>query len=100
MSRLEHSRRPPHPVPLPQGERGPLASSREKWLKLLREGQPYGAAPTIPKTEAKAMKCVFCKEGETRPQRVTVERHDQAGEPIAVIHNFPAEVCEICGEEY
>ncbi len=46
------------------------------------------------------MKCVFCKEGETRPQRVTVERHNQAGEPIAVIHNFPAEVCEVCGEEY
>jgi len=46
------------------------------------------------------MKCVFCKEGETRSQRVTVERHNEAGEPIAVIHNFPAEVCEVCGEEY
>lgn len=46
------------------------------------------------------MKCVFCKEGKTHPQRVTVERHNQAGEPIAVIHNFPAEVCENCGEEY
>lgn len=46
------------------------------------------------------MKCVFCKAEETRPQRVTVERHNQAGEPIAVIHNFPAEVCEVCGEEY
>jgi YgiT-type zinc finger domain-containing protein len=46
------------------------------------------------------MKCVFCKAGETRPQWVTVERHNQAGEPIAVIHNFPAEVCEVCGEEY
>ncbi len=28
------------------------------------------------------------------------KRHNQAGEPIAVIHNFPAEVCEVCGEEY
>jgi YgiT-type zinc finger domain-containing protein len=46
------------------------------------------------------MKCVFCKQGRTRPQKVTVERHNQAGEPIAVIHNFPAEVCEVCGEEY
>jgi len=46
------------------------------------------------------MKCVFCKQGRTRPQKVTVERHNQAGEPIVVIHNFPAEVCEVCGEEY
>lgn len=46
------------------------------------------------------MKCAFCKEGKTISQRVTVERHNQAGEPIAVIHNFPAEVCEVYGEEY
>jgi len=46
------------------------------------------------------MKCLFCKEGETQPQRVTVERYNQTGEPIAVIHNFPAEVCAVCGEEY
>ena len=46
------------------------------------------------------MKCVFCKEGKTYPQRVTVERHTRAGQPIAVIRNFPAEVCEVCGEEY
>ena len=46
------------------------------------------------------MKCVFCKGGKTHLQRVTVERHNQAGEPIAVIRNFPAEVCEVCGEEY
>ena len=46
------------------------------------------------------MKCVFCRDRETRPQRVTVERHNQVGEPIAVIHNFPAEVCGDCGEEY
>ncbi len=44
------------------------------------------------------MKCVFCREGETPPQ--TVECHNQAGEPIAVIHNFPADVCAVCGEEY
>lgn len=46
------------------------------------------------------MKCVFCKQGETYPQQVTIERHNQQGEPIAVIHNFPAEVCEVCGKEY
>lgn len=46
------------------------------------------------------MRCVFCKEGDTGPQLVTVERHNQGGEPIAVIHNFPAEVCGTCGEEY
>jgi len=46
------------------------------------------------------MKCVFCKEGKTYPRRVTVERHNRAGEPIVVIRNFPAEVCELCGEEY
>lgn len=46
------------------------------------------------------MKCVFCREGETRPQLVTLERHDQRGEPTAVVHSFPAEVCQICGEEY
>lgn len=45
------------------------------------------------------MTCVFCKEGETHLRRVTIERHNQQGEPIAVIHNFPAEVCEVCGEE-
>lgn len=46
------------------------------------------------------MKCVFCRVGETSFRRVTVERHDQAGDPVAVIHNFPAEVCNNCGEEY
>ena len=46
------------------------------------------------------MTCVLCKHGQTRPERVTLERHNAAGEPIAVIHNFPAQVCEHCGEEY
>lgn len=46
------------------------------------------------------MKCVFCKQGETVPKRVTFERHNQAGEPTVIIHNFPAEVCQVCGEEY
>jgi len=46
------------------------------------------------------MKCVFCKVGETHPQRVTVEKYNEAGELVALIQSFPAEVCEYCGEEY
>lgn len=59
----------------------------------------WPAAIVIPRAEER-MTCVFCKVGETESRRVTVERHDEAGEPIAVIHNFPAEVCRNCGEEY
>ena len=46
------------------------------------------------------MKCVFCRVGETHPQRVTVEKYNEAGEVVALIQNFPAEVCAYCGEEY
>ena len=46
------------------------------------------------------MRCVFCKVGETRPQRVTVEKYNEAGELVALIQNCPAEVCRHCGEEY
>jgi YgiT-type zinc finger domain-containing protein len=46
------------------------------------------------------MKCVFCKVGETRPQRVTAEKYNEAGELVALIENFPADVCAYCGEEY
>ena len=46
------------------------------------------------------MKCVFCKVGETRPQRVTAEKYNAAGELVALIENFPADVCAYCGEEY
>lgn len=46
------------------------------------------------------MKWVFCRDGDTYPQRVTVQRYNEAGEPVAVIHNFPAEVCKVCREEY
>ena len=46
------------------------------------------------------MRCVFCRVGETRPQRVTVEKYNEAGELVALIQNFPAEVCGYCGEEY
>jgi len=46
------------------------------------------------------MKCVFCKVGETQPQRVTVEKYNTAGDLVALVQNFPAEVCNYCGEEY
>ena len=46
------------------------------------------------------MKCVFCKVGETHPQRVTVEKYNAEGELVALVQHFPAEVCAYCGEEY
>ena len=44
------------------------------------------------------MKCVICKQGETRPQRTTVTL--QRDGMTLVIRNVPAEVCENCGEAY
>lgn len=46
------------------------------------------------------MRCVFCKIGETAPQRVTAEHYNERGELVALIQNVPAEVCAHCGEEY
>lgn len=44
------------------------------------------------------MKCVVCKQGDTREgtATVTLERNGM----ILVFKNVPAEVCEVCGEEY
>lgn len=44
------------------------------------------------------MKCVICKQGETRKgtATVTLERDYM----ILVFRRVPAEVCEVCGEEY
>ncbi|CAA9424509.1 hypothetical protein AVDCRST_MAG82-1675 [uncultured Rubrobacteraceae bacterium] len=44
------------------------------------------------------MRCVVCKQGEAREgtATVTLERDDM----ILVVRNVPAEVCEVCGEEY
>jgi len=46
------------------------------------------------------MRCVFCKEGQTKFSRVTLEKYDPHGNIIALVKNFPAEVCQNCGEEY
>lgn len=44
------------------------------------------------------MKCVVCKQGETRrgTATVTLERDGM----VLVFKKAPAEVCEVCGEEY
>ena len=44
------------------------------------------------------MKCVICKNGETRAGTATITF--ERGETTVVFKSVPAEVCEICGEEY
>ncbi len=44
------------------------------------------------------MKCVICKQGETRPGKTTVTL--QRDGTTLVVVNVPAEVCENCGEAY
>ena len=44
------------------------------------------------------MKCVICKQGETKPGKatVTLERDDMT----LVFKSVPANICANCGEEY
>jgi YgiT-type zinc finger domain-containing protein len=44
------------------------------------------------------MKCVICKQGETRPGKATVTLQREA--VILVVKGVPARVCQNCGEEY
>ena len=44
------------------------------------------------------MKCVICRQGETRPGKVTVTL-ERDGLTL-VVKSVPAQVCEICGEQY
>ena len=44
------------------------------------------------------MKCVLCKQGETRPGKTTVIL--QRGGLTVVVNDVPGRVCENCGEEY
>lgn len=44
------------------------------------------------------MKCVICKNGETRPGAITVTL--ERGQMTLVVKNVPARVCDNCGEEY
>ena len=44
------------------------------------------------------MKCVVCKEGDTRSGVVTIRM--RRGEATVVVNDVPAQVCPNCGEEY
>lgn len=44
------------------------------------------------------MRCVICKQGETRPGTATVTL--TRGPLTLVVKGVPAEVCGNCGEEY
>jgi len=44
------------------------------------------------------MKCLICKQGETRPGQATLVL-ERDGLTL-VIRKVPAEVCDNCGEEY
>jgi YgiT-type zinc finger domain-containing protein len=46
----------------------------------------------------KKMKCVICKNGETKNGLTSVSF--QRKEVIIVVKNIPAEICENCGESY
>jgi len=44
------------------------------------------------------MKCLFCRQGQTNPGKVTVTL--QRGETVVIFKEVPADVCENCGEYY
>lgn len=44
------------------------------------------------------MKCVVCKQGVSRPGKITVTL--QRGETTVIIKSVPADVCENCGVYY
>jgi YgiT-type zinc finger domain-containing protein len=44
------------------------------------------------------MNCVVCRNGDTRPGKVTITL--QRGESTIILKNVPADVCENCGEYY
>ena len=44
------------------------------------------------------MKCVICKQGQTKPGQATVTL--ERGTTTVVIKEVPAELCENCGEYY
>jgi YgiT-type zinc finger domain-containing protein len=44
------------------------------------------------------VKCVICKEGETRPGHTTVTL--QRGGCTVIVKEVPADICQDCGEYY
>jgi len=48
--------------------------------------------------EKEKMKCVVCKQGETKEGSATVTL--EVGRTTLVVKQVPAKVCQNCGEEY
>ena len=48
--------------------------------------------------EEETMKCVICKNGETKPGHTTVTFDKE--DSILVLKRVPAEICGTCGEDY
>lgn len=44
------------------------------------------------------MTCLFCRQGQTHPGRVTVVL--ERDETVVIFKDVPADVCENCGEYY
>ncbi len=44
------------------------------------------------------MKCVICKQGQTKPGEATVTL--QRGDTTVIFKGVPADICENCGEYY
>ncbi len=44
------------------------------------------------------MTCLFCRQGQTHPGRVSVVL--QRDETVVIFKDVPADVCENCGEYY
>lgn len=44
------------------------------------------------------MRCVFCRSGSTNPGRATLTL--ERGPTVLVVRDVPAQVCDVCGEEY
>ena len=44
------------------------------------------------------MTCLFCKQGQTHPGKVTTVL--ERGETMVIFKGVPAEICENCGEYY
>jgi YgiT-type zinc finger domain-containing protein len=44
------------------------------------------------------MTCLFCKQGQIRPGRVTVML--ERGETLVIFKDVPGDICENCGEYF
>ena len=46
----------------------------------------------------KNFQCVICRNGETKQGKATITL--ERGKMLMIVKNVPAQVCEVCGEEY